>query len=395
MKIGIFCDEYPPRHHGGIGTFTHAFAHAAVAAGHSVRVVEFGRQAGERSDGPVRIDTLPRVRFFKGSFVLDRLRLRRFIDDEAEQGRLDIFELPEFQGMLPWRTRVCPTVLRLNLSSVSIARFEGRRAHLSIRWCERRTLKVHRNWIGASQFVIDLTRADFGLTPARSTVIYNPAPEGPSPDLTPPPEAPDQYVLFVGTLSERKGVITLSKAAKLFLPKYPGLRLVFLGAEVTVENEPSSAAILRTVGPELADRVIFPGRQPHNRVAPWIAGARLVAVPSQLEAFSIVPLEVLKCGVPMVYSTDAFGPEAVSDGATGLLADPRSPEDVSRCIQRLLDDPALAARLGAAGRAEVERRFTTARCVTDTLAFYEQVLREEVRGRAGGAGTPEVCEEHS
>jgi len=386
MKIGIFCDEYPPRHHGGIGTFTHTFAHAAAAAGHTVRVVEFGDEAGQRKDGPVHVLTLPRGRFFKGSFVLDRLRLRRFIDEEAEQGRLDIFELPEFQGWLPWQTRVCPTVLRLNLSMVSIERFEGRRARLSGRWCEQRTLATHRNWIGASQYVIDLTKTDFGLTPARSAVIYNPAPESPLSDRTPPPEAPDQYVLFVGTLSARKGVITLSKAAKEFLPKYPGLRLVFLGAEVMVDNEPSSAAILRTVGPELADRVIFPGRQPQKRVAPWIAGARVVAVPSQLEAFSIVPLEVLKCGVPMVYSSDAFGPEAIQDGVTGLLADPRDPTAVAACVQRLLDNPELGRRLASAGREAVADRFSVKRCVEDSLAFYRAVI-DDAASRTSWAGT--------
>jgi glycogen synthase len=41
MKIGFFCNEYPPRPHGGIGTFVHTLAPALAQAGHAVTVVEW------------------------------------------------------------------------------------------------------------------------------------------------------------------------------------------------------------------------------------------------------------------------------------------------------------------------------------------------------------------
>jgi glycosyltransferase involved in cell wall biosynthesis len=66
-------------------------------------------------------------------------------------------------------------------------------------------------------------------------------------------------------------------------------------------------------------------------------------------------------------------PEAVQDGENGLLVENAAP-DVAHAIERLARDPALARRLGEAGRATVLARFTVDHMVNRTLEIYRQVL---------------------
>jgi len=88
----------------------------------------------------------------------------------------------------------------------------------------------------------------------------------------------------------------------------------------------------------------------------WLRHTNLLAMPSRLpegrlagEGFGIVYLEAGAYGKPVVAGNVAGALDAVIEGKTGLLVDPRDPEAVSDAITRLLLDPALAARFGAAG----------------------------------------------
>jgi glycosyltransferase involved in cell wall biosynthesis len=62
-------------------------------------------------------------------------------------------------------------------------------------------------------------------------------------------------------------------------------------------------------------------------------------------------------------------------GETGLLVEPNSPDALVNAIRRLLDDPALRQRLGAAGRERVIQRFTWQVTARGTAACYDAILR--------------------
>jgi phosphatidylinositol alpha-1,6-mannosyltransferase len=72
----------------------------------------------------------------------------------------------------------------------------------------------------------------------------------------------------------------------------------------------------------------------------------------------MVFLEAAACGKPAVGGRSGGIPEAVSEGVSGLLADPESVPAVAAAITRLLQDPELARRLGEQGRQRVVERFT-------------------------------------
>jgi glycosyltransferase involved in cell wall biosynthesis len=66
-------------------------------------------------------------------------------------------------------------------------------------------------------------------------------------------------------------------------------------------------------------------------------------------------------------------PEVVEDGRNGLLVASPDPSAMAAAVVRLLDDPALAARLGAAARQTIEQRFTAQRMVEATLDLYQRL----------------------
>jgi glycosyltransferase involved in cell wall biosynthesis len=106
--------------------------------------------------------------------------------------------------------------------------------------------------------------------------------------------------------------------------------------------------------------------------------AEVAVVPSLYEGFSLPAIEAMACGVAVVATTGGALPEVVgNDGETGLLVTPDDPGALAAAIGRLLDDPSLRARLGAAGRERVIHRFTWGVTAAGTAKCYEALLRGE------------------
>ena len=103
--------------------------------------------------------------------------------------------------------------------------------------------------------------------------------------------------------------------------------------------------------------------------------AEVAVVPSLYEGFSLPAIEAMSCGVAVVATTGGALPEVVGrDGETGLLVPPDDPGALAAAIGRLLDDPALRARLGAAGRRRVVSTFTWQVTAAGTTACYRALL---------------------
>jgi len=374
MKIVFVCNEYPPRPHGGIGTFVHTVAQRLLQRGHQVTVVGFGESGREEMDEGIRVVTLlaSKVRYL-GPLV-SRLRLRRWLSVQAERGQIDIVEAPDFMGLLPFGLSGCPVVIRLHVSSTSISLQAGQRVSAGVSRYERRTLAANPNWIGVSNYILDLTHATFSISARRSAMIYNPVPTIPS-NLPEMPELPARFVLYAGQVSRRKGALVLAEAAREFMASHPEVHLVYVGGNLPLNGDrPLSELIRETVGPELNGRVHVLGHLNREKVLACMTRAKVFAFPSCLEALPLVVLEAMKCGVPVVCTAYPPGPEIVEDGVNGLLADPTSPRDFSEKITRLLDDSALAHRLVANARQTVTERFSLERCIDETERFYEQCL---------------------
>jgi len=172
----------------------------------------------------------------------------------------------------------------------------------------------------------------------------------------------DVAVVVVGALEARKGHAVLLAAAAALAPAGLGLRYVFCG-------EGRQAEALVRAAAALDGTVELVGFRPD--VAACLAAADVVALPSRQEGLGVAALEAMAAGRPVVASRVGGLAEAIVPEETGLLVPPGDPTALATALARLARDPGLRARLGAAGRARVRARYTTARMAEGTLACYE------------------------
>ena len=97
--------------------------------------------------------------------------------------------------------------------------------------------------------------------------------------------------------------------------------------------------------------VHFVPPQPHTRLADYYRAADVCIVPSRAESFGLVALEAAACGTPVVAASVGGLRSLVDDGATGFLVDGRDPAAYAAPVAMLLDDPELAAEMGATASA--------------------------------------------
>jgi glycosyltransferase involved in cell wall biosynthesis len=123
-----------------------------------------------------------------------------------------------------------------------------------------------------------------------------------------------------------------------------------------------------------------------EELASLLASAEVAVVPSLYEGFSLPAIESMACGTPLVATTGGALPEvAGADGDTALLVPPGEPGPLATAIERLLDDPALRARIGEAGRLRVLERFTWRVAAARTAEQYHHVM--DPRGASAPVAT--------
>lgn len=167
-------------------------------------------------------------------------------------------------------------------------------------------------------------------------------------------------VVCISRLVARKGQDVLVAGWPRVLARHPDARLLLVG------GGPAEASLRRAIDRlERAGSVVLTGAVPTPELPAYYAAGDVFAMPCRtrrggldVEGLGMVYLEAAACGLPVVAGTSGGAPEAVRDGVTGHVVDPRSPEAVADTISTLLADPPRARAMGAAGRAWVEQRWS-------------------------------------
>lgn len=191
-------------------------------------------------------------------------------------------------------------------------------------------------------------------------------------------------VLVVSRLVPRKGIEHFLEAASRVGSRVPDARFVIVGepAAPAGDASPGYLAELERHADRVGVRgkVIFTGLR--RDVASLMAEATVSVLPSLSEGLSNVLLESMATGAPVVATRVGGAPDVVQDGTTGLLVPPGSPAELARAILTMIEQPRLAARLGAAGRRVVAARFSIDRMVEATERAYLSLLARSPRRRA-------------
>ncbi|MEL7672201.1 MAG: glycosyltransferase family 4 protein [Chloroflexota bacterium] len=179
--------------------------------------------------------------------------------------------------------------------------------------------------------------------------------QAPQPD----PGKQGPTVLASGGVKARKGTHLLVEAFAQVRAAMPDARLIVTGRADEPEYLARVEALIARHG--LGDRVRLAGMISEAELLGWYHHADVFALPSlnvggKFEGFGLVFLEASAAGLPVIGTRGSGVEEAVIDGETGLLVPQDDPGALAEAILRLLRDPALRARLGAAGRAHAARQ---------------------------------------
>ncbi len=180
-----------------------------------------------------------------------------------------------------------------------------------------------------------------------------------------------QDALLVGSLGNvrpAKGYDQLIRSAALLAERYPRLHFVIAGHIKQSVMQPLQALMGEL---RVADRVHFLGFCDDS--ADFLAGVDLFLLSSTSEGFSISTIEAMASGLPVLVTRCGGPEEIVRDGETGLMVPPADPANLAEGLAQLLDDPALATRLAAAGRADALARFDIEAMVDQYEAVYRAV----------------------
>ena len=183
-----------------------------------------------------------------------------------------------------------------------------------------------------------------------------------------PPAA--RVILSVGRLSTEKGHADLLAAVRLLLRDHPQLaiRLILVGDGVERPALERAAA-----APDLGSSVIFAGHS--SNVWPYYSLADAFALPSHSEGSPNALLEAMAAGVPIVACKTGGVPETVEDGCSALLVPPSTPAAMASALARILQDPALAARLALNASERLVTHFSPESRYRALLEVYRSVKR--------------------
>jgi glycosyltransferase involved in cell wall biosynthesis len=176
------------------------------------------------------------------------------------------------------------------------------------------------------------------------------------------------HIVCVASLDEYKGHRHLLDACRLLVDDGVDATIELIGDGPLREDLEAQTRKLR-----LADRVVVRGRQPIEVVREALERADVMALASiQLESGFMdgipnVLVEALATGRPVVASSLPGIRELIVDGQTGLLAEPGDAASLAAALRRLVDEPELAPRLAADGRAKVEAEHDAQACLDEVF----------------------------
>jgi glycosyltransferase involved in cell wall biosynthesis len=215
------------------------------------------------------------------------------------------------------------------------------------RW-ERRNVERADLVVVTSRYSAEVARREYGVPLERIAVVPEPIDlEVWDDQFSRAPRRPRNgpVVLSVARMYPRKRLSDLLHAAAVLRARVDGIQVRIVG------RGPEWDALSRLHAElGLGDTVVLLGDLTRERLAEEYVNASAFCLPSVQEGFGIVFLEAMAAELPVVACRIAAMPEVVLDGTTGLLVAPRDPAALAEALERLTREPALARRLGQAGR---------------------------------------------
>jgi len=371
-SIGFVCQEYPPRKHGGLGTFVRNLAAALVEMDVSVVVFEAGELeegANTREDCGVEVVTLPIAgRRGLGGQILRCREFGLMVSRQAIERGCEYLEINESGG---WGAFVRGTPVLVRLHNARVLEVPVKHRGRGTWLLENLALRQADRVVGVSSYICQVAKSYYrlaGLGRRNIRVIPNGV-RGRDFPVVGYERRESGTIVFVGTLKPVKGLDRLIQAIDLIGDRFPRLKLEVYGQDTVVDGRPYSELLKETlpVNTRVWSRVNFRGPVDHQDVAGILGRMWVCVIPSAFEAMVTVALEAMATGTAVVAGPFDSVSEVIEDRRTGLVVDSADPSELAERIAEVLVSESLAQELGRNGAAVVERRFSIERTASSTL----------------------------
>ena len=383
MKIALFASAFYP-HLGGVEELVRQLAHALKRAGHDAFIVteRWPRDLPEFEE----IEELRVYRFafrtLSGGSLSNRARaaaslaltgasIRRAVAEIVQKEGADLVHVQcvssNARYALPTaKTLGLPLVVtlqgELNMDAAQIFQKQESARQLMrdalqnadfITGCSGQTVQEAEEFLGQP----------FG---ERGQVVFNGICLADFENVA-PYEHPRPYILGIGRHVEQKGFdILIQSFARLVEGGDTSTDLILAGDGARHEDFKQLSASLKLDG-----RVHFVGRADRPKAVSLFKGCAFFVLPSRHEPMGIVNLEAMAAGKAVVASRVGGVPELVFDGENGLLVEAANVDSLFGALKFLVENPQLAARLGANG-AERVQQFDWDAIAAQYLDVYER-----------------------
>jgi glycosyltransferase involved in cell wall biosynthesis len=373
-KVLLVTNIFPPQI-GGPATFIDRLAHSMARRGHQVTVVCSSNQRRDVSDAErpfkvQRVNLASRERYeieVRLRLALEMTRHRQIFVNGLERYVEEVNRVTrrpfvlKIVGDTVWETARNRGLTHLSIDDFqtdgrSQAQFAG-------------DLRTRNRWVAAARHIVVPSEylrrlvEGWGVGRERITVIRNGTTSPVTGAIVRPRRSQRLRALFVGRLTNWKGVETLLLAARQF----EGLDVEIVGDGPLWPHLVELSAQLG-----LTERVLFRGRLSAEGVRDAMARAHVLVLTSLYEGLSHTVLEAFAAGLPCIVSDRGGNEEVVKDARNGLVVPAQDVECLAHALRRVAIDDAFRCRL-AATALDTVRAFDLA----DTVTSTERLLLED------------------
>ena len=178
-----------------------------------------------------------------------------------------------------------------------------------------------------------------------------------------------KVLLFLGRIHPKKGLDILARAFGHIARSRKDLHLLIVGPD----NDGYRSQVERLLESEMViERTTFTGMLTERWKLAALSRADICAIPSYSEGMSIVVLEAMACGLPVVITRQCHFPE-VAEAKAGIIIEPNA-DQLADALNKLLDDQKLCKEMGENGRRLIMEKFTWDKIADQMIRLYENVL---------------------
>lgn len=378
MKILFVCHEYPPKTHGGIGSFTKLLAEKLSENDIEVSVIGFGEDTKSSLviENGVKVFRLPCEKKINNKYlnIIQGLRERwifyKSVKKYIKSFRPSIIETYEWSGPLIWGIKGAKLVVRLHGGNTANNDYMELKRNRLVSFYERRLLKNADFIIAVSNHIALLTQTSFNEKFSFKTLYSGVDTEF----FKPQPISRDtNKILFVGRMHPHKGLDKLFAAMNI---------LFAINASVHFDivcgiNEEYKNRLLKTVDDKFHTRINFLGRINNRELNFIYSSANLSVLPSVSEALGLTVMESMSCGTPVLVSDRSGAKEIINNDVDGFLISVLDPTLLANRINSILSNQSKIEEMRSLSRIKIVENFKIENVIMTNILFYKSIISKD------------------